>query len=366
MERVRDVRRQFLDKRDQILASMRVHQGLVSCIRRLPPEILSEIFVMCLPPETYIAPKTGVAPLLLAGVCRRWRKVALGTPRLWCSLSVRPCRRGQQEGLLLFYHHWLSRARGCSLSLAVDTRQRPKNPVWRKEVMELLQPYTGRAVRLYVALDRATVPDLLLKDIPMLEHLTLKGDLHRDPMTVIIQSELRLRSLTLHRIIFSANVRSASQHCWTHLTQLQVALGSKHLLSPDIDGPVLLTLLALCPHLQDFTFSSVDIPSHDVATYAARAFTHPDLRSLSVTVLRGTGFLLDALTLPALRHLEIRDSYIGPTTWRHNEFKAFVGRSRCPLEMLTIHSWQASSEEDKAGYMALMPTLKHVDLRMEE
>jgi hypothetical protein len=366
MKRVRDVHQQFLDKRDQILVSMRAHQGLVSCIRRLPPEILSEIFVWCLPPETYIEPNTGTAPLLLVGICRGWRKVALGTPRLWCSLSVRPYS-GQQESLLLFYHHWLSRARGCLLSLAVDMRQSPNYPVWRDDVTELLQPHTGLTVRLHVNFGKATVPDLLLKDVTMLECFTLKGDLYRNPMAVIIQPEPRLRSLNLQLIELTAAVRSAFQHCWTHITRLEVTLGTKRWRNPDIDGPAPLTLLALCPHLQDFTFSFVDIPSHDVATYAALALTHPNLRSLNVKVVRGTGPLLDALTLPALRCLKIRDMNIGEvgrTMWRQNEFRTFVARSRCPLETLKIHGGNGSPKENQAEYVTLIPTLKHIDLRM--
>ena len=365
MKRVRDVHQQFLDKRDQILASIRTHQGFVSCIRRLPPEILSEIFVRCLPSETYIRPKTKTAPLLLMGVCSGWRKVALGTPRLWCSLSVRPSHRGEQQGLFV-YHDWLARARARPLLLAVDTRQPRQSPMWRDEVTELLQPYTSRTVRLHVIFDKTTVPNLLLKDVPMLEHLTLKSNVPEDPDIVIVQPEPRLRSLTLTRIVFSAGVRSAFEHYWAHLTQLRFTLGRKHLLNFEIEGPVVLTLLALCPHLQDLAFSSVDISPDDAGTYAARALMHSNLNSLDVRVLRGTDFFLDALTLPALKYLKIRDSYISPSTWRQNEFRGFVARSQCPLETLKIHGGQASSKEDQAEYVALIPTLKHVDLGLEE
>ena len=255
MERVRDVRRQFLDKRDQILASMRAHQGLVSCIRRLPPEILSEIFVRCLSPEAYIKPRTRTAPLLLMCVCREWRKVALGTPRLWCSLSARPRHHREEQQVLFFCHHWLSRARGCPLSLAVDMRQ---NPV---EVTQFLQPYTSRVVRLHVTFDSTTVPDLFLKDLPMLEHLSLAGNLRADPNIVIVQPEPRLRILFLDGVVFSAGVLSALKQRWTHLTQLRVKR------THHMDGPVVLSLLALYPHLQDLAFSRVYIQSKDVNKY---------------------------------------------------------------------------------------------------
>ncbi|KAJ7708533.1 hypothetical protein B0H16DRAFT_1261004, partial [Mycena metata] len=50
----------------------------------LPPEITSEIFLLCLPDER----TTGVVdprevPLLLAHVCRAWRQIAISLPALW-------------------------------------------------------------------------------------------------------------------------------------------------------------------------------------------------------------------------------------------------------------------------------------------
>ena len=356
MNRVHDVHQQFLDKHDQILASMRAHQGLTSCIRRLPPEILSEIFLRCLPSETYIIPEKRTAPLLLVGVCSGWRKAALRTPRLWCSLSVRPSRRGKQEGLI-FYHHWLSHARGLPLSLAVNLYEPPpRNPVWRDEVTQLLRPYTSLTARLHLTFNDATVPDLLPKDMPMLEHLTLKGDLDGVPKIAIVQPEPRLRSLFLDGVVFRASVLSAFG-LWTVLTRLRVRLGNDDLPSRGIDGPVVLTLLALCPHLQDFAISVVRISAGDSARYAACALTHPHLHSLDVEVKQRVGCLLDALTLPALRHLRIAQSRI---TWEQNEFRAFVARSQCPLETLGIPA-QARSRENHAEYVALIPTLKHIE-----
>ena len=358
MERVRSIHQQLLDKRNQVVVSMQAHQGLVSCIRRLPAEILGEIFLRCLPPDPPVEPDTTAAPLLLLAVCRRWRKVALGTPRLWCSLSIRPSHRIQQQGVF-YYHHWLSRARCCPLSLAVDTRRPPMNPVWRYEVTELLQPYMSRAARLRIAFDDATAPDLLLKDASMLEHLTLDGDLRTARKMALIQPVLRLRSLTLNTLTLALGDLSAFNPGWAHLTQLRVTLGRGRSLREATDGPIVLALLALCPHLEEFSFSPFFVSRYD----APRAFTHARLRSLDVVVLSGVGPLLEALTLPALRQLTIRDLDILPSTWRHNAFTAFLKRSCCPLETLKIHGTQvAISKADRQEYAALIPTLKQLDL----
>ncbi|KDQ65170.1 hypothetical protein JAAARDRAFT_84583, partial [Jaapia argillacea MUCL 33604] len=52
-------------------------KSLLSPIRRLPPEILSKIFLMCLDEVEEIQ------VLWLTEVCFHWREVALSTPTLW-------------------------------------------------------------------------------------------------------------------------------------------------------------------------------------------------------------------------------------------------------------------------------------------
>ncbi|EKM75403.1 hypothetical protein AGABI1DRAFT_46506, partial [Agaricus bisporus var. burnettii JB137-S8] len=64
------------------------HEGLLSPIRRLIPEILQEIFWLCLPVAHNSVLSAEEAPLLLGQVCHRWRQVAYSTPKLWCSLHI--------------------------------------------------------------------------------------------------------------------------------------------------------------------------------------------------------------------------------------------------------------------------------------
>ncbi|KAJ7036614.1 hypothetical protein C8F04DRAFT_1095119 [Mycena alexandri] len=93
------------------------HMRLAAPILALPPEILAEIFVHCLPGS----PDPQDAPYLLCHVCRQFREVAVSTPRLWSSLCVSFndakryldfCRNGVEI--------WLSRARSLPLSLTLS------------------------------------------------------------------------------------------------------------------------------------------------------------------------------------------------------------------------------------------------------
>ncbi|KAJ7740050.1 hypothetical protein DFH07DRAFT_943861 [Mycena maculata] len=75
----------------------------------LPVEILAEIFLLCLePPNPSLKPnpildnprilRPSEVPLLVASVCRRWREVAIATPRLWLCLGLgRSTAPGRQK-----------------------------------------------------------------------------------------------------------------------------------------------------------------------------------------------------------------------------------------------------------------------------
>ncbi|KIJ15882.1 hypothetical protein PAXINDRAFT_11459 [Paxillus involutus ATCC 200175] len=356
--RIQDLQRRLLEKRKHIVASMEAHQAFISCIRRLPPEILGEIFIQCLPPHPHIKPSSRAAPLLLTRICRGWRQVAFSTPRLWCSLELWWPRlpRIQQESQ--FYHHWLSRARSCPLSLAVDASCYRRD-VRAYEVTESLQPYTSQVARLLLAFDEVTAPELLLKDVPMLEHLTLRGWLgHWHPRRIsITQPQPRLRSLTIISKPFSPGVLSFFDPGWANLTRVEVSLLSR---PAESNLGVFWTLLQLCPNLEDFIFSSVQ-EHNDAPT--CPLLQHPKLSSLDVVVVSNVGCLVKSLILPNLRHLKISSVNPIPATWRQEEFKAFLSLSRCPLETLKIvDRMQVSVEEDWAEYTALIPTLKHLDL----
>ncbi|KAJ7290651.1 hypothetical protein C8J57DRAFT_1045599, partial [Mycena rebaudengoi] len=76
-------------------------------ILKLPPEITSEIFLLC-------ARATTRGPLGVASVCKAWRSIALATPALWNDFWA----TGMQNRNL---HHllqcWLPRAGGPPLTL---------------------------------------------------------------------------------------------------------------------------------------------------------------------------------------------------------------------------------------------------------
>ncbi|KAJ7734261.1 hypothetical protein B0H16DRAFT_1767529 [Mycena metata] len=76
---------EFLDAdRRKLLAIVSSFSYDVSTI---PVEIISQIFVECLPADGRVRPSPPRAPLVLTQICRRWREIALGTGQLWRSFD---------------------------------------------------------------------------------------------------------------------------------------------------------------------------------------------------------------------------------------------------------------------------------------
>jgi hypothetical protein len=98
-------------------------------ILTVPPEIIEEIFFFCLPDdgEGPLVPDPKAAPLVLLGVCHKWRGIALSSPRLWASIRVNLRSQNYGNSLPLF-ECWLARARSRPLAVAVVYMNYEENP----------------------------------------------------------------------------------------------------------------------------------------------------------------------------------------------------------------------------------------------
>jgi hypothetical protein len=97
-------------QRDQIQAYIDSHKALISHPRRLPVDILREIFIACLPANRNAVISAWEAPLLLGRICSAWRTIALSTPRLWASLHAPLDYILEEEPRKLAVIEWLQRS----------------------------------------------------------------------------------------------------------------------------------------------------------------------------------------------------------------------------------------------------------------
>ncbi|KAJ7747291.1 hypothetical protein B0H16DRAFT_1726062 [Mycena metata] len=109
-------------------------------------ELLAQIFVHCLPRMPLYQcnrPSPLWAPMLLAQVSRRWRRVALSTPRLWTSYTLL-----NQFNLSLF-RLWMERSGASPLSLYAD-----------HDSLEVVFAYSRRFGSLNLDLEPSSIPFL--------------------------------------------------------------------------------------------------------------------------------------------------------------------------------------------------------------
>ncbi|KAF8213533.1 hypothetical protein K438DRAFT_1661719 [Mycena galopus ATCC 62051] len=75
-------------RRADLLQSVKLHKAVLSAVRRMPPEILGEIFSHATFEVQLADIETQSAPWLFTRVCRRWSAVALATPALWSTIFL--------------------------------------------------------------------------------------------------------------------------------------------------------------------------------------------------------------------------------------------------------------------------------------
>ncbi|KAJ6512822.1 hypothetical protein C8R45DRAFT_961478 [Mycena sanguinolenta] len=158
------------------------HGVLISVIRRLPQDILVEIFLACLPSEHDALIDPTEAPLVLGRICRHWRSLVYSTPMLWRSIHIPSPDYLQTPPNILsrlekIVNEWLERSAACSLSVSINDWNRvfpqklDKNPL----VLQLLPfcrrlqhvTYTGDAVSLRPLLQLGS------EDLPLLQTLRM-------------------------------------------------------------------------------------------------------------------------------------------------------------------------------------------------
>lgn len=94
---------------------------------RAPFEILSHIFLLCLPNDDEpIKMHPGDIPLVFATICSLWRSVALHTPRLWSCLDVRFI---DSEAAVHALHKWLSLSDPLEITLTARPNDSSEHPV---------------------------------------------------------------------------------------------------------------------------------------------------------------------------------------------------------------------------------------------
>ncbi|KAF7348246.1 F-box domain-containing protein [Mycena sanguinolenta] len=112
---------QLKEQRALLQLPIDAHLALISSMRRIPQDVLLEIFLACLPTEHNALIDFDEA-LLVLGRIRHWRQLAYSTLMLWNSIHIPALNYSlTPPGILLRFKSiaksWLERSALCPLSV---------------------------------------------------------------------------------------------------------------------------------------------------------------------------------------------------------------------------------------------------------
>ncbi|KAJ7685687.1 hypothetical protein DFH06DRAFT_1289475 [Mycena polygramma] len=247
---------------------------------RLPLEISSDIFALCVPEFPH--PCRDEAPVTLLRVSRAWRSVALSSAPLWTALLILSTRSDEpprSNELWNGVHNWFARACGLPLSLSVQ------GPV-DEAIQQLVRKYASR-----------------LRNVQMPCPRGMQLEKTKAPWFP------SMKILTIDHSQYSSEFDMDTRPCFRMLHN-----------SPNL---VECTLESNCdPH---FEYSPPTQPLKLLG-----------LRYLNLK--HSSGHMLEHLTLPALQSIHLASRGL-----HFDIFRAFMTRSSPPLLSLTIR-WAGYTE----------------------
>ncbi|KAJ7860345.1 hypothetical protein B0H13DRAFT_2073998 [Mycena leptocephala] len=376
------------EQRDSIAAYVEGHQALISPARRLPLDVIQEIFIACLPTHRYCVMSASEAPVLLGRICSAWRAISLSTPRLWAKLHIvrptRPSDSSSEEPFEMKYTQrletmksWLGRSGDCALSISLDCGPSfmgvphiPSLVQGSALFLQALIPFASRwreidfkaqGPTLIEALsDLATSDVPLLQDMKIWEHPTepvgLSSPSNGWASVGILQSP-RLRKFSL----------AAGDLCptelplqWSQLTSLSLEdlIWSSRI---GLTSDRVLEILSRCPQLQTCHLAVFD--DENVGnTVGGSIIECPLLNSMSLScrsILASTLPLFSRLSLSELQQFKLR-AYSGSASQSMSSFSSFLAVST-RLERLDISTEPFS----KASLMDLLRRLPQTIRRLD-
>ncbi|KAJ6463491.1 hypothetical protein C8R45DRAFT_1025944 [Mycena sanguinolenta] len=368
---------QLKEQRASFKAPIDAHRALISPMRRIPHDVLLEIFCACLPSEHNALIDSAEAPLVLGRICKHWRSIAYLTPILWSTIHIpslnythtpsKICSR-----LETIVEEWLKRSAICPLSVSFFdyTNHFPdfdKHPL----VLQLL-PFCQRLRHLTLNGDPEFLRPLLQlgsEDLPLLESLAVNCNALA---TVFAnsQSAFNLSTLTNVAIRMMAPVDPHSLPLrWGQLTKLRlecdpVWTGQSTEGGLDLEGAF--KVLRRCPMLVDCEFR-ITLGSGDADLILDTSpINLPQLRTL---VLKGHIFFkkwIPYLVVPNLRSLQMGEVY------RDRHGKDTLPRDACMSITVDVGMFTPSGVEDLfrsfplVSHLQLSPTYSGRDASVDE
>ena len=324
-------------KRQSIQKIIEDHNIILSPVRRLPPDVLHEIFFHCLPTHRNPIMTSSESPVLLTRICSSWRAIALSSPRIWSKIHIPlpgdpnsspgygitphvtnlTFRRQRFTNLLQLrcnvVQRWLSRSGTCPLSISIhhpgsySDSQNPKDDDLSQEMFNILLSFADRWSDVDLSMPEEIYHQLQgdMKPTTFSSLKSLRLNFHRQFYANNIQYQPinLLAAPGLCRITISATqetirmTRNLVQPIWNQLTHITFA--------STIADVHLLPLLRQCPNLVfgNFRVSPSHWPDDNISIVDQEDILLPRLESLAINDSGGhqtMSIIFNAIRAPAL------------------------------------------------------------------
>ncbi|KAJ7491071.1 hypothetical protein FB451DRAFT_1124703, partial [Mycena latifolia] len=311
------------------------YRSILSPIRKLPPEILQNIFLACRGGEPDVIPTAGQ-------VCRYWRDIVVGTPELWSIISVGRTRYTFTEryrNLASLFLEW-SGSQPLSICIRNPADTRLVECLWRHVNRWQTLRLSTRDTSFYGTLGLEAFDLGMLEKFELLEANTFRAS--DQTCITISQNAPKLCDVVLK------NPLRYWKLPWGQLTRIQYDIPSA------ADG---LRILQLCPQLVEcsldrMTEAAPDFailrPSRKLRFLRLAVDTTSSPQSPPETILK-TFFI--CLTAPDLNSLEVFGQ------WLPRDLTGFLTRSECKLESLTLGTGYMK-DENIINVLGTLPHLK--------
>ncbi|KAJ7262479.1 hypothetical protein C8J57DRAFT_1719386 [Mycena rebaudengoi] len=324
-------------------------------ILSLPTEITSIIFGHFIPDYPTRPQLTGpVSPTILGQICRKWRDIALDSPRLWKSMQWQLGTTSTSNALLHLLQTWLGRSGDLPLSICLEygsTEYPHAEPSLLPDFVRAILSHSKRWEYIRLALPEAVFALIgdSANDFPLLRHFDLqppRTGLWTGPHTPFRNAP----NLTSARL---GGYSSTSVTLpWAQLTRIHVS-GYDPLAVEDILRAATSLVEFKAIHIR----SEDEIPDDLPPLMYLKTLSFIDDFSRPDRYRNAQELVLDALTAPALRSLAVSERQLGANAI--STITSFLSRSQCRLKSLHVSHASLS----KAKYCAAFPSVKSIHFR---
>ncbi|KAH6901262.1 hypothetical protein BKA70DRAFT_1523147 [Coprinopsis sp. MPI-PUGE-AT-0042] len=339
--------------------------SLLSPIRRVPEEILSEILLWTFDHPVALKELDIMRLTHLQLVCRKWRNAAHSCHELWRGLDIRTPMDGNREPNVAVFQRWFSRA-GSDAPLSLALRGVDDTRVLGGPSDEALVRYLAAESRNLAYLALLKVPTFFTQS--MLN--TAREDLHPQQDS---QCWSTLRTLSLEGnsphdpLHFPAN-----PHLLPHLRTLSLtgavmqpgpneqlpSVEFLYLGTFSCDASTFFTTVSAFPSLKELKISEADVTGElEPGTKLAKTINRMKISRVVLAQHESRLFLGMEPRLPFLEELRLEDMYLGDGWWLQYTTQ-FLGRH--PLKLLSLEGLLDLGGDDAGQLSRLSKSISNV------